>query len=120
MRDSLVLEDGAGLVLAAGTAPSWLGSGQPVGISDAPTHFGRVSFEMKLDLGASRLTGRIVFPETRGATWARLHVHLPEGQRLASIDPGAGAVLSADGSMLEWKAPRGTVSFSAKVGGKAP
>ena len=120
LRDMLVLEDGRELHLALGTDRSWLGSGQPVGIHDAPTHFGRVSFEMRLDRAESRVTGRVVFPESSQLGLARLHVRLPEGQRLASVDAGSGAVLSADKSTLEWKSPRGMKVFTTKVTGKRP
>ncbi|MCY3018154.1 MAG: hypothetical protein NTW87_03860, partial [Planctomycetota bacterium] len=56
IRDSLAMEDGKVLHLARGTARSWLGGGA-VGIKDAPTHFGRVSFEMRFDAAAQRVTG---------------------------------------------------------------
>ncbi len=46
LRDALVMEQGGTLHLARGTARSWLEAGKTIGIKDAPTHFGKVSYRI--------------------------------------------------------------------------
>ena len=46
VRDSVVMEQGGELHLAAGTPRSWLSDGRAVGVERAPTHFGEISYRM--------------------------------------------------------------------------
>jgi len=116
IRDSMLLEDGEGLHLALGTARAWLASGKPVGVSDAPSHFGRVSFQMRYDAAKGQIAGRVSFAEEAGPAWAVLRLRLPGGLRVTSADPASGAAPTGEGSGIRWEAPRGTVSFVATVG----
>ncbi|MGK0188581.1 MAG: hypothetical protein ACI9R3_004392 [Verrucomicrobiales bacterium] len=47
MRHSFVREEGDGLVLGSGIDPSWQESGEVFGISDAPTHFGKLDLHFE-------------------------------------------------------------------------
>ena len=116
IRDSLVWEEGDGLRLALGTDRSWLAGGKPVGIADAPTHFGRVSYQLQYDSAKAQVTGRARFPENATATWAELLVRLPSGLRLMAINPDSGAALLPAGQGLRWETPRKTFEFVAQVG----
>jgi len=46
LRDALLFEKGDELVVGAGILPEWLGDGKTVRVQNAPTHFGRVSYEL--------------------------------------------------------------------------
>lgn len=116
LRDMLVMERGEGLILALGTEREWLASGKPVGIADAPTHHGRVSYHLQYDAAASVVTGEVKFAPDSTAAWALLHVRLPSGLRVKSVDAASGATVEPDGSAIRWKAPRGTFTFCAAVG----
>jgi hypothetical protein len=96
----LVMEDGDGLQLALGSDRSWLASGQPIGIAGAPTHFGRVSWQLQYDAAKRRVAGRVEFAERSNAAWTTLHLRLPAGQRIASVNPESGAAVLSDGSGL--------------------
>lgn len=113
IRDILVMEDGEGLNLALGTSRDWLGSGEPVGITGAYTHFGKVSYQMKYDSAASKVTGEISFPEQSAAAWVVLHIRLPEGMKIKSVNRQSKATLLPGGAGLKWKQQRGTIMFSA-------
>ncbi len=115
LRDCLVMEDGDGLHFALGTAREWLGSGNPIGISDAPTHFGRVSYQLRYDAAAGKVLGEASFARGFRAAWARLHVRLPGGLRIAAVNPESGATVLPGGECLAWKAPHGTVRFEATL-----
>jgi len=113
LRDMLVMEDGDGLQLALGTDRSWLAGGQPVGIADAPTHFGRVSWQMQYDPAKRQVAGQIKFSKSSNAAWTTLHLRLPAGQRVVSVNPESGAAVLPDGNGLMWRSPRGKISFQA-------
>jgi len=115
IRDMMVMENGKGLDLALGTAREWLGSGKPVEISDACTHFGPVSYQMQYDSTGKKVTGEITFNEYSSAAWADLYIRLPHGLKVRSVDHKSKATLLRDGEGLRWKAPRGTIKFIATI-----
>jgi len=116
IRDCLAMEDGDGLHLALGTDREWLASGKPVGLADAPTHFGRVSYQMQYDSAKSLVTGQVTFAKGRSPAWATLHVRLPGGLRVKSVNLQSRAALLPDGEGLRWEAPSGTLRFEATIG----
>jgi hypothetical protein len=116
LRDMMVLEEGDGVNLALGTARQWLAGGQPVGVAGAPTHFGPVSYRIQYDPAALQVTGEATFPEKGPCAWAVLHVRLPGGLKVKSVDPGSGATIAPNGEGLRWQSPRGTLRFRAMVG----
>ena len=115
IRDSLVGEESNGLRLALGTDRSWLAGGKPVGIADAPTHFGRLSYQLQYVSAKAQVTGRVQFPENATAAWAELLVRLPSGLRLTAVNPDSGAALLPAGQGLRWETPRKTFEFVAQV-----
>jgi hypothetical protein len=76
IRDALAMEDGNTLHLARGTARQWLASGQPLGVRGFATHFGRLSYELRYDAQARRITG-FVNLSGAGANRVVLHLRLP-------------------------------------------
>ena len=116
LRDMLVLESGDGVNLAWGTAREWLGSGKPVGISGACTHFGPVSYQMRYDPTTSTVAGEAAFTKKSSAAWSVLHVRLPDGLKVKAVDAESKATVLPDGSGLRWNAPRGAMKFRATIG----
>ena len=116
IRDSMVLEDNDGLQLAVGTDRSWLGCGQPLGIADAPSRLGRVSYQMEYNAGQSQVTGRLTLADDATAAWAVFHVRLPSPLRVTEVNAESGATVLPDGQGLRWNNPRGTIEFRANVG----
>jgi hypothetical protein len=116
LRDMLAMEEKDGLRLALGTAREWLGSGKPVGIVSAPTHFGPVSYQMQYDRAQSQVAGEVKFADNATAAWTVLHLRLPGGLRVKSVNPESKAIVLPDGSGIRWNAPRGRIAFQATVG----
>jgi hypothetical protein len=115
LRDALVMEEGDHLHLARGIERTWLASGKEVGIQDAATHFGTLTYRFSLDPAKSKLTGVIDFPASKVPYHATLHSRLPENLRVVSVDKGSQASVAGDGTALEWSHPHGTVHFEAQV-----
>ncbi len=116
LRDALVMEDGDQLHLARGIERSWLASGKDVGIENASTHFGTLTYRFSLDPEKTKLTGVIEFPGSKNPYEAILHCRLPEGLRILNVNRESQATVSGAGTLLEWSNPHGTVNFEAKVG----
>ena len=115
LRDALVMEDGDRLHLARGIDRSWLDSGREVGIENAATHFGRLTYRFSLDRAQTKLSGEIDFPISAGLDRATLHCRLPHNLKLVSVDKASQATVAADGAALEWLSPKGPVHFEARV-----
>jgi len=116
IRDMLVLENGDGLDLALGTDPDWLGSGKLVGIQDASTHFGIISYELCYDSATSAVTGKIILDNKFPPKWVEMHIRLPEGLKVKSVDPASGATVTENMNSIKWNKPRGNIKFRAKMG----
>ena len=56
IRDSLVMEQDSELHLAAGTARHWLAPGSAIGVQEAATHFGNMSYRLTSSAEALRAT----------------------------------------------------------------
>ena len=102
------------LHLARGIERSWLASGE-VGIQNAPTHFGTLTYRFSLDRAKTKLTGVIDFPVSAVLDRATLHCRLPHNLKLVSVDKASQATVAADGAALEWLSPKGPVHFEARV-----
>ena len=63
------------------------------------------------------LTVGVEEPQFRQCAAVTLHVRLPGGLRLRSVNPESGARVSRDGESLQWKTLHGTHQFTAMVGG---
>ncbi len=112
VRDMLVMEEGDKLHLARGIARGWLSSGEPVGIQNASTHFGKISYHVHFDADRSRLVGQIHFPEGRPPVETVLHCPLPEGMQLTKTSVGK---LLPDKSGVVFTNGRGIIDFEITV-----
>ena len=46
--------------------------------------------------------------------WCVLHIRLPEGLKIKSVDPKSGAKVISD-SAIRWEKPAGTAEFEAEI-----
>jgi hypothetical protein len=85
LRDAMVMEQGDRLHLGLGTARSWLQQGKTVGVSEAPTHFGTVTYRIDSDLKNRTLRAEV------HPTWRRipreivLHLRHPQRARIRNV-----------------------------------
>jgi hypothetical protein len=119
VRDALVMEDGKTLHLLRASARHWLASGRPVGVQGAPTHFGRVSFELRYEAAREILGGLVEISAPVAVPRVCLHVRLEKGLRITSLQAVPAAMLDSTGTMIEWEGASGGLSFQARIGGEA-
>jgi hypothetical protein len=112
LRDSLVFENGDTLHLARGADRSWLARG-PLGGSGFATHFGPVSYTLT-QVDATHVIGEVSLTAGRLPAKLQVHVRLPDGKKIATVDDPAARVL-ADGETIEWTKPTAAGRFSATV-----
>ncbi len=86
VRWMLVLEDSDEdkLYLAKGVPRDWVVSGKKIGISQAPTRWGRVSFQMVADLSAKTIAGTIDLARAGSPKEIQLKLRLPANAKLQS------------------------------------
>ena len=111
LRDMLVMEAEDTLHLALGADRAWLASGQPLGIERASTHFGDISYQLRFDAAARKVTGRIAFARRRQPEAIQIHLRMPEDWSSRSISSTPGADLHIVGQSLSWRRPEDTLDF---------
>jgi hypothetical protein len=111
IRNALVLEEADTLHLARGAARDWIASGQPLSVTHMATHFGRVSFEIKFDREAGRLSGRIQL-EAQPVRQLVLHLRLPADLIATSLSDGH---FNADRTAIVWENARNLILFEVGV-----
>ncbi|HKW35795.1 MAG TPA: hypothetical protein VJN92_22510 [Candidatus Acidoferrum sp.] len=87
VRWMLVLEDSDQdvLYLGKGIPRSWLVSGKPVGIENAPTRWGRVTFEMRADASRRHIAGKILLAAPGKPAQIQLKLRLPLRTALSRV-----------------------------------
>jgi hypothetical protein len=78
MRQALVMEWGSTLRLGCGIEPSWIESGDPIELKDAPTLFGRVSYRLLKQSDKLRFKWDLV-PHALAGDY-RMELSLPDGE----------------------------------------
>ena len=91
IRDALVMEDRDTLHLALGAARQWLGSGKP------------------------KVNATVTFPAEPSMKWAVLHIRLPHGLKVKSVNAESGATVLPDGGGIRWQCPHGEVRVVARL-----
>jgi hypothetical protein len=102
-RWMLVLEhsDEDRLYLAKGLPRQWVASGKEIGIERAPTRWGDVTFSLRSDLAAKRVSARVSFAGPNAPAEVQIKFRLPAGNVLQSAMVNQGASqLSQDGQSV--------------------
>jgi len=85
LRDSLVMEQSGSLHLGLATARSWLRQGGTVGVRNAPTHFGNVSYQIKSDVDNGVIRAEIAAPTREKPKQVFLHLRHPQSKQMREI-----------------------------------
>jgi hypothetical protein len=124
IRYSLVMERDQTLMIARAIPREWLASGKLIKVKDAPSHFGKVSYQIGYDAAAGKITGRLEVPKEYPPEEVRIYLRVPADWSVRAIDPGSGATLTQEEPLVEsgdtcpvliWKQAAGTLNFSVGV-----
>jgi len=115
LRDSLVFEDGDTLHLALGADRSWLARG-PLGGSGLCSHFGPVSYQLTpgSENDGDGVSGEITLTPGREPAVLRVHLRLPGGKKVKSVDDAVARILD-DRETIEWQNPAAHIHFRATM-----
>lgn len=114
-RDLFLYEEDDVLHLAAGIPRCWHGHG-PVGVKDAPSHFGPVAYQLEY----SAVDGVITLDGSAGTddrpVRVIVHLNMPDGVPLSGITPAAPMVAALQYNQLSFTAT-GQFSLTLRVTG---
>lgn len=85
LRDALVMEQPDGLHLGLASGRTWLQQGQTVGVRQAPTHFGEVSFQIKSNAENGVISAEITPPVREQPKAIILHLRHPERKPMRRV-----------------------------------
>jgi hypothetical protein len=93
VRWMLVLEDSDQdiLYLGKGLPRAWVVSGERIGIENAPTRWGRVSFELRAETSTTSITGRVRLAAVGKPGQVHLKLRLPRQHRLSRVSVNGNA-----------------------------
>jgi hypothetical protein len=116
IREALVLEDGDSLHLALGADSIWVNSHKNIGVEDAPSPFGKISYTYRYDSTQARIIGKLKFTRSYGKKFTVvLHTGIKEGLLLSGVTKHSKASIGKDRKSLYWDSPEGEINFEAAV-----
>lgn len=84
-RNLLALEIGDVLWLARATPRAWFEQGQKIAVTNAPTHFGTLAYEIVSDVSHGKITATIELPSRRAPQTVYLRFRHPESAPIKSV-----------------------------------
>ena len=84
-RNMLVMEIGETLWLARATPRAWLEQGQKIRVSNAPTHFGTVAYEIVSDADNGKITATVEIPSRKAPRAVLLRFRHPKAAPIKSV-----------------------------------
>jgi len=120
VRNLLVLEQEGKLTIGAGVARSWLENGKHVGVRNAVTEFGKVSYRIDSHLKDSRMAIELDPPSTHPAKAIRIWLRTPAERKVAKITSDGQEVPGAvyGGEWVEIPTPKASIKLEATLAAK--
>jgi hypothetical protein len=76
--------DDAVVWLARATPREWLGQGKKIAVTDAPTRFGKISYDLRSDVQHDKVSAVIHAPNDSAAT-TKLRCRVPSGKKMRAV-----------------------------------
>jgi len=84
-RNLLVMEEGENLWVARASPRSWLEQDQTISVKNAPTHFGRIDYEIVSDVAHGTITASITIPARHPAKIILLRLRHPRSAPIKKV-----------------------------------
>ena len=107
-----------------GMPRQWLASGKTIRVADAPTAFGRMSFELRYNRESRAIEGSVTVPETCDASQLRVYLRMPDTMTPRAADLPSGLHIDQEQPIaagappcpvLVFERPRGSLRFSVPI-----
>jgi hypothetical protein len=85
LRQMMLHEEGDALHIAPAIPRKWLAQPKSVGVENAPSHFGRVTYHLQADPDRTTLRGDVQLDPNRKPAKLIIHVRGPGGRGLSSV-----------------------------------
>lgn len=115
LRDALVMEQPDGLHLGLATARTWLTQGKTVGIREAPTYFGNVTYKLESDVDNGAIRAEITAPDREPVKEIVLHLRHPQRKpmRRVIVNGARSQDFDATNELVRISQPKGTIAVEA-------
>ena len=112
----LVWEDGQTLWLARATPRAWLEQGKKIAVKNAPTHFGRLAYEIVSDVDHGRINATVDMPSRNPPDSVVLRFRHPKTAPIMSVTVNGKEWIAFDKEKetITLNGLRGTVAVTAK------
>jgi hypothetical protein len=84
-RNLLVMEEGDSLWIARATPRAWLEQGKRISVTNAPTHFGTLAYEIVSDADNGTITATVEIPSRNPPRTVRLRLRHPKTAPIQSV-----------------------------------
>jgi hypothetical protein len=81
----LVMEQGDGLWIARGTPRAWFEQGQKIRVKNAPTHFGKLAYEIASDVDNGKITVGFEVPSRKAPKEVFLRLRHPRSTPIRKV-----------------------------------
>jgi hypothetical protein len=85
-RQMLVMEDGGSLWLARATPRAWLAQGKQISVTNAPTHFGPVSYQIISEADNGTIIAKLQLPDRTSPISVLLRLRHPNGAGMKAVE----------------------------------
>ena len=115
LRDALVMEQPDGLHLGLATARSWLQHGKTVGVREAPTYFGNVTYKIESNVDNGAIRAEIAAPDREPVKVIVLHLRHPQRKPLlrVTVNGAPSQDFDAKNELVRISQPKGTLAVKA-------
>jgi hypothetical protein len=114
-RNLLVMEDGPSLWVARATPRAWLEQGKRIAVSNAPTCFGNLAYEIVSDVDNGKISATIEITNRRPVKSVTLRLRHPKAAKIKSVmvngQPWTG--FNKDKEIIELRGLSGKVTVAA-------
>ncbi|OGV67370.1 MAG: hypothetical protein A3K19_19050 [Lentisphaerae bacterium RIFOXYB12_FULL_65_16] len=93
----------------------WLEPGQRIAVSEAPTPWGRVSYQVESELDHDRIKVQVTLPAARQPRHVMLRLRCPRGWRPLRAESATGETLPVRGGETFMLTPNGATEFALTV-----
>ena len=115
-RNLLVMEDGPSLWIARATPRAWLEQGRKMSVSNAPTCFGTLAYEIVSDADHGRINATVELPDRNPPKTVLLRLRHPQAAPIKSVQVNGKrwTRFRKDQEVIELTGLKGTVAVVAK------